>query len=98
MIFQTNYQIYWFWLLIISHTLIVLIINFCPISMQQEITFVNYCVQEHSDPKHLESSLELQKNTTVMAQLLQYRCTITRKKKRTGAQWMLLVFKIAEST
>ena len=49
--------------------------------MQQEITFVNYCVQEHSDPKHLESSLELQKNTTVMAQLLQYRCTITRKKK-----------------
>ena len=37
------------------HTLIVLVINFCPI-MQQEITFVNCCVQEHNDPKHLEWS------------------------------------------
>ena len=68
---------YWFWLLIISHTLIVLIINFCPVSMQQEITFVNYCVQEHNDPSILNRHWNSRRTPlSSMAQLLQYRCTM----------------------
>ena len=45
--------------------------------MQQEITFVNYCVQEHNDPSILNRHWNSRRTPlSSMAQLLQYRCTM----------------------